>query len=340
MLKRGTASIIIIALALLGCPTSSNADKRPAFIALGETVPAPNGWIEFCVEYDPECQTKPSSPRSVVLSYQAWEDLERINRWVNTNITRMTDMEHWNRVERWNYPDDGYGDCEDYVLLKRRMLMEAGWPREALLITVVRDEYDDGHAILTVKTDKGEFILDNQTDDILLWSDTRYRFVQRQSQPDPNVWVSLGDPRGARTTAVGNAISTKPVGDVFPTRAGDAIASTPINNAIATKKAGAIAEMTSADDWQEWLYCLAPSHVEHKIYLSTPIPLIGIVGSADAVFDRMLNEAGLPHDEVQCPGAANKPTSLFRQKYAIRLNQEIGNAIITVNWQPLPVLRP
>ena len=73
------------------------------------------------------------------------------------------------------------------MLLKRRMLMEAGWPREALLITVVRDKKGEGHAVLTVKTDKGEFILDNQEEDILLWSETGYRFVKRQSQSDPNV---------------------------------------------------------------------------------------------------------------------------------------------------------
>ena len=86
----------------------------------------------------------------------------RVNNWVNDTIKPMTDMEHWGVVERWYYPDDGYGDCEDYVLLKRRMLMQAGWPREALLITVVRDKKGDGHAVLTVKTDKGEFVLDNQ----------------------------------------------------------------------------------------------------------------------------------------------------------------------------------
>ena len=113
----------------------------------------------------------------------------------------MTDMEDWGVVERWNYPDDGYGDCEDYVLQKRKMLMQAGWPREALLITVVRDKNNDGHAVLTVKSDKGEYVLDNQTDDIVLWSDTGYRFVKRQSQTDPNVWVSLGDPHSATATA-------------------------------------------------------------------------------------------------------------------------------------------
>jgi predicted transglutaminase-like cysteine proteinase len=81
------------------------------------------------------------------------------------------------------------------------MLMQAGWPRQALLVTVVRDKQGDGHAVLTVKTDKGEFILDNQTEEIVLWSETEYRFVKRQSQSDPNVWIALGDPRPAAATA-------------------------------------------------------------------------------------------------------------------------------------------
>jgi predicted transglutaminase-like cysteine proteinase len=65
----------------------------------------------------------------------------------------------------------------------------------------VRDQHGDGHAVLTVKTDRGELILDNQTNHILYWSDTGYRFVKRQSQSDPNVWVSLGEPRAAPATA-------------------------------------------------------------------------------------------------------------------------------------------
>jgi predicted transglutaminase-like cysteine proteinase len=81
------------------------------------------------------------------------------------------------------------------------MLIDAGWPRQALLITVVRDQRGEGHAVLTVKTDKGEFILDNQEPEVLLWSETKYRYVKRQSQINPNVWVSLGDPRPAQATA-------------------------------------------------------------------------------------------------------------------------------------------
>jgi len=200
ILKRAAAAALM-GVALLGCPTASTAQNHPLFATVGAETKAPIGWVEFCIEYDPECKTKPSQARDVVLTSAAWKDLVRVNRWVNSNVKPMTDQEHWGVVERWNYPDDGYGDCEDYVLEKRRMLLQAGWPREALLITVVRDQHGDGHAILTVKTDKGEFILDNQRDDILVWSDTGYRFVKRQSQSDPNVWVSLGEPRPAPLTA-------------------------------------------------------------------------------------------------------------------------------------------
>ncbi len=200
LLKRSAAAGVI-ALALIASPAISPAEELALYAPVGETVRAPIGWVEFCVEYDPECKTKPSAPRDVVLSAIAWKDLQRINLWVNTHVKPMTDMDHWGVVERWNYPDDGYGDCEDYALQKRKMLMHAGWPREALLMTVVRDQHGDGHAVLTVKTDKGEYILDNQRDDVRLWSDTGYRFVKRQSQSDPNDWVALGEPHAAPLTA-------------------------------------------------------------------------------------------------------------------------------------------
>jgi predicted transglutaminase-like cysteine proteinase len=176
-------------------------NDRFAYVAVGEPTRAPIGWVEFCVEYKSECATRPAAPRDVVLTQKAWDDLVKVNNWVNANVQPVTDLEHWGVVERWNYPDDGKGDCEDYVLLKRRMLMQAGWPREALLITVVRDKNDDGHAVLTVKTNRGEFILDNQESQVLAWNKTGYRFVKRQSQSDQNSWVSLGEPRAPATVS-------------------------------------------------------------------------------------------------------------------------------------------
>jgi predicted transglutaminase-like cysteine proteinase len=171
------------------------------YISIGDVTRAPIGWVDFCAEHTFECKVAPTAPRDVVLTNKTWTDLVRINKWVNENVKPMTDMDHWGVVEKWSYPDDGYGDCEDYALLKRRMLTEAGWPREALLMTVVREKSGDGHAVLTVKTDKGEFILDNQETKILLWSETSYRYVKRQSQSDPNRWVALGDPRPTVATA-------------------------------------------------------------------------------------------------------------------------------------------
>ena len=82
------------------------------------------------------------------------------------------------------------------MLLKRRMLMQAGWPREALLITVVRDKHGDGHAVLTVKTDKGEYILDNQNDKFAVVGN-RLSFVKRQSQADPMCGFRSGAAQGA-----------------------------------------------------------------------------------------------------------------------------------------------
>ena len=153
--------------------------------------------MEFCAENPDECRSGPAEARDVVLSAKAWTDLTRINKWVNERIKPMTDLDHFGVVEKWSYPTDGYGDCEDYVLLKRRMLIKAGWPREALLVTVVRDKKGEGHAVLTVKTNKGEFVLDNQEAEILPWTKTGYRFVKRQSQHDQNTWVSLGEPQRA-----------------------------------------------------------------------------------------------------------------------------------------------
>jgi predicted transglutaminase-like cysteine proteinase len=196
----GTAFAAAI-MAVLGAAAAVAAPERPIHVAIGDTARPPIGWVEFCNRHPADCTARPSPARDVVLSSKTWKDMVRINRWVNKSIKPITDLEHWGVVERWSYPDDGQGDCEDYVLLKRKMLMQAGWPREALLVTVVRDKKGDGHAVLTVKTNRGDFVLDNQVEEVLLWSETSYRFVKRQSQSDPNVWVSLGDPRPAVSTA-------------------------------------------------------------------------------------------------------------------------------------------
>lgn len=194
-----SACFIVFGLASLAtAPAQAGSPPAKAgYVAVGQTVRPPIGWIDFCERYQNECNTHPSAPRDVVLSPKAWADLVQVNAWVNDHIKPITDLDHWGVAERWDFAEDGYGDCEEYVLVKRRMLMKGGWPREALLITVVRDRKGEGHAVLTVKTDRGEFILDNQETEILPWTENGYRYVKRQSQSDPNTWVALGEPKSA-----------------------------------------------------------------------------------------------------------------------------------------------
>ena len=71
----------------------------------------------------------------------------------------MTERDHYGMIQWRRYLNDGAG--ASYALLKRRLLVEAGWPRQALLMTIVHEANGDGHAVLTVKTDRGEYILDN-----------------------------------------------------------------------------------------------------------------------------------------------------------------------------------
>jgi predicted transglutaminase-like cysteine proteinase len=98
----------------------------------------------------------------------------------------------------WTYPDDGKGNCNDYVMLKRKLLVEAGWPKAALMLTVVLDHQQEGHLVLTVKTSSGDLILDNMNAKILRWYETGYTFIKRQSASNPNTWLTI-DPRYAVT---------------------------------------------------------------------------------------------------------------------------------------------
>jgi predicted transglutaminase-like cysteine proteinase len=187
------------AAAMAQTTSVATVTERGTFIPVGTASRPPIGWVEFCRDNTAECATRPSAPRDVVLNRATWREMVRINALVNQRIEPVTDADQFGVAERWTYPDTGRGDCEDYVLLKRRLLIEAGFPREALLITVVRDKIGDGHAVLTVRTSKGEYVLDNQETEVLPWQETGYRFIKRQSQSDPNLWVSLGDGRTIST---------------------------------------------------------------------------------------------------------------------------------------------
>jgi predicted transglutaminase-like cysteine proteinase len=172
--------------------TEANAASREPFMATAGKTSQPVGHYEFCRAHRAECRAKSGRNPRVHLTPELWNQLTGVNATVNRTIRPATDQQIFGRSEVWTYPV-GQGDCEDVALLKRRDLIELGWPVGALLMTVVRQRNGEGHAVLTVLTDRGDLILDNMRPRILVWSDTEYQFVKRQSEFDSGAWVSIND---------------------------------------------------------------------------------------------------------------------------------------------------
>ncbi len=182
----------LAAAAFSAAPAAAFSGADAAYASVGGDTSIPYGWIDFCNRYKGECSGPALPATDVNLTDAALREIQQVNSFVNHAVEPVSDMDHWGVVDRWDYPIDGKGDCEDYALLKRKMLIERGYPRQAVLITVVRDQNNDGHAILTVKTNHGEYLLDNLNDEVTPIDQTPYRLVKRQSQQDPNIWVALG----------------------------------------------------------------------------------------------------------------------------------------------------
>ncbi|ACA16863.1 transglutaminase family protein cysteine peptidase BTLCP [Methylobacterium sp. 4-46] len=193
-------------LALLGAAPAARAQTVAALPAT--TLAAPSlgaarpiaAWVEFCQRYAAECAVDPSEPETITLSPRVWQTILTVNRGVNTRIQPVTDQEHWGVPDHWDLAEDGTGDCEDFQLLKRKLLAEGGLPRRAMRMTVVIDEKGEGHAVLMLRTDRGDLVLDNKTSAVLPWHRTGYTFIKRESQ-SAVAWVSLGGATGPTMTA-------------------------------------------------------------------------------------------------------------------------------------------
>jgi predicted transglutaminase-like cysteine proteinase len=157
-------------------------------------------WADFCRRFPSECRVDRSQPAQITMTPQVWELMNAVNRKVNHAIEAVTDQEHWGVADKWDFPTDGQGDCEDFQLLKRKLLAEAGLPRRAMLMTVVLDDADEGHAVLTIRTDRGDFVLDNKRDSVLPWSQTGYTYIKRESQAATG-WVAIDEGAAVMATA-------------------------------------------------------------------------------------------------------------------------------------------
>ena len=191
--KTNLAALTMSALLLSGGAAFAGKSVSSQMETTGRTS-QPVGHYEYCKSYIRDCTIRSSSLKPVKLTRKRWAQMVSVNAHTNKTVSPITDLEYYKREELWTYPKN-YGDCEDYVLLKRKLLMAQGWPASTLLITVVTLPNGDGHAVLTVRTDRADYALDNLKDKIMPWNKTEYRFLKRQSAQHSGRWVGIDDPR-------------------------------------------------------------------------------------------------------------------------------------------------
>lgn len=181
-------SRVLAILLALGCLLAT-AQASPRLIA-ARAAPPLTAWQAFCNQQPHECGFEAGEPELIDLTPELYKVIVTINVRVNREIAPVVDIAHWGKIDQWDIPTDGRGDCEDHQLLKRKLLAEAGLPRRAMRMTVVLDANGDGHAVLTIRTLQGDLILDNLTDAVLPWYATGYRFLKRESATTIG-WVAL-----------------------------------------------------------------------------------------------------------------------------------------------------
>ncbi len=202
MKKTGVIISGLIALVVsMGAAAPARAtEAHPAFASIGGQTSIPVGHAEFCQRRPHECQPM-ERVSQIDLTDRLWRDLQEVNNHYNTMITPVSDLDLYGVDEFWTYPVNGYGDCEDIALAKRAALIERGWPASTLLISVVMQPNGEGHAVLMVRTDRGDLVLDNQEALIKVWTDTPYTYLKRQSQAHSGQWVDIFDAREGIVTA-------------------------------------------------------------------------------------------------------------------------------------------
>ena len=202
-MKKTRGKLLLVAMAMQLSAWGSAYAAGPAYMHTGGRTTQPVGHYEFCQRIPGECSERTPKGAPVELTRKLWATIvsdQQFGQHADQAAHRHGKL--WCRGIVWSYPDNGYGDCEDYALEKRRELMDAGVPAGNLLMTVARQPNGDGHAVLTVRTSLGDFILDNLETKVLSWTDTDYTYLKRQSDQNSGVWVTINDGRSDAVASV------------------------------------------------------------------------------------------------------------------------------------------
>jgi predicted transglutaminase-like cysteine proteinase len=163
------------------------ADNRGIqYLVARQATLAPFSFVKFCRSNPADC-SRANGPTVAHLTVRRERELRRVNAEVNRSITPVNEI---GTQDRWQ-ADVAAGDCEDFVLTKRRKLVALGWSPRALRIAVTRTAAGEGHAVLVVKTSKGDLVLDNRTSAVKRFQRTDLSWIKIQSAENPKMWYTL-----------------------------------------------------------------------------------------------------------------------------------------------------
>lgn len=177
-------TLACLAVVLTPTPLHASADGE-SFIQADKPIAPPDGFAGLCDRYRWACARNGGGNGA------SSDDVKlagKINRQVNRSTHSISDRRQYGREEVWALPTARGGDCEDFVLLKKRELIRHGVAPERLLIATVLDRKRGSHAVLVLRTDQGDMVLDNVRNQILPWWRTGYSFIRIQNPSRPTQW--------------------------------------------------------------------------------------------------------------------------------------------------------
>lgn len=186
--KKPALSLCAAALFMSMSPAQATAGQARAFLVPQKAIHAPAGFSGLCQKYSWVCQKTRGGALTASATLKLAND---INRQVNRQIRQIEDIKQYGREEYWALPTQRGGDCEDLVLLKKKMLIEQGVPSHQLLISTVLDKKLNSHAVLVLRTSAGDVVLDNLTNRILPWNKTGYTFLKLQNPKSLSRWDAV-----------------------------------------------------------------------------------------------------------------------------------------------------
>lgn len=187
-MKRHLISAWLVVGLSMPCYAAEQAKAPSAsFLKEAQNVLAPLAFVKFCMNSPAECEASSSEARLPARD-AAFSMLTEVNATVNRSIqplAKPTDplRSHW-------AISPTSGDCNDYAVTKRHMLIASGWPASALRLAVVYAPAG-GHLVLVARLQDGDYILDNLASDVRRWGGVDYQWVSMESGENPRFWVSI-----------------------------------------------------------------------------------------------------------------------------------------------------